>query len=270
MKRTALYFIPLLLGIAHSGFSQGFVSAEPDSVKVPCPACPGSDWSSGQPPAALLNYPFNVASSIGGGNTFSKELQFYDYDLFIPATSTVSGVEVDVIRMANGGSTLRDSVVKLMVQGQPMGQNGALQGNWLFQTDTVTYGAPYNTWGINLTPAMVNGNQLGISFTLASTNATLVYYQVRMRVYYDLPMGVSGVEESSAMLIYPNPSENKINLDLPHHFTAGQYEIIDARGLRVGFIPLLPGKNSLNVSDLNAGMYLLNLGTLGAKHFVLK
>jgi hypothetical protein len=72
------------------------------------------------------------------------------------------------------------------------------------------------------------------------------------------------------MLIYPNPSENKINLDLPHHFTAGQYEIIDARGLRVGFIPLLPGKNSVNVSDLNAGMYLLNLGTLGAKHFVLK
>ena len=121
-------------------FSQGFVSAEPDSVKVPCPACPGSNWSPGNPPAALTNYPFSVASPIGVPDAFSKEIHFYDYDLFIPATSTVSGVEVDVIRMAGGGTVLRDSVVNLMVQGQPMGQNRALQGNWLFQTDTLTYG----------------------------------------------------------------------------------------------------------------------------------
>lgn len=269
MKTTILSLLFLLLGNL-SIYAQGFVSAEPDSAKIPCPACPGADWSSGNPPAALTNYPFSIASSIGGGNTFTKEIQFYDYDLFIPATSTVSGVEVDVIRMAGGGTMLRDSVVKLMVQGQPMGQNGALQGNWLFQTDTVTYGAPYDTWGMNLTPAMVNGNQMGISFTLASNNATLVYYQVRMRVYYDLPMGVSGVQESNTIHIYPNPSENTLNLDLPNTFEAGQYTLLNVRGQQVEWVHLKPGSNSVNVGHLKSGTYYLNLGALGSKQVILK
>lgn len=268
MKTTTLFLWSLLL-IVVRGSAQGFVSAEPDSVKVPCPACPGADWSYGNPPTALTNYPFSVACPIVGGNTFSKEIQFYDYDLFIPATSTVSGVEVDVIRMAGGGTILRDSVVKLMVQGQPMGQNGALQGNWLFQTDTVTYGSPYDTWGINLTPAMVNGNQMGISFTLASPNVTLAYYQVRMRVYYDLPMGVSGVQESNSILIYPNPSENTINLDLPYNFEAGQYDIFNVNGQQVERMDLKPGSNSKNVGHLKSGTYYLNLGPLGSKKIVL-
>lgn len=268
MKRSLLFLI-CLSSLCYKTKAQGFVSANPDSVAVACPSCPGADWSLGNPPAAISNYPFSIASVISGGNTFSKEIQFYDYDLAIPLNSTVSGVEIDVIRMAGGGTILRDSIVKLMIQGQPMGTNAALQGNWSFTTDTVTYGGPFDTWGINLSPANINGNQMGISFVLASTNATVAYYKVLMRVYYNFSMGGSDVHERSAIFIYPNPAQKNIHVDLPTDFKPGSYEIFDASGRIVDVISLASGKNSIDVQHLSAGTYHLMLGDWGRKTIVI-
>lgn len=268
MKKMSLLFLICLSSLCFKTEAQGFVSANPDSVAVACPSCPGADWSLGNPPAAISNYPFSVASVISGGNTFSKEIQFYDYDLAIPLNSTVSGVEIDVIRMAGGGTMLRDSIVKLMVQGQAMGTNAALQGNWSFTTDTVTYGSPFDTWGINLSPANINGNQMGISFVLASTNATVAYYKVLMRVYYTFSMGGSDVQKKEAVFIYPNPAQKNVQLELPAEFKSGNYEILDASGRFVELISLESGKNSIDIHHLSTGTYHLMLGDFGRKTIV--
>lgn len=269
MKKVSFQLIMSFCSLSYQIMAQGFVSANPDSVAVPCTNCLGADWSLGNPPAALLNYPFSVASVISGGNTYSKEIQFYDYDLFIPSNSTVSGVEIDVIRMAGGGNILRDSIVKLMVQGQPMGTNGALQGNWPFQTDTVTYGSPFDTWGLNLTPANINGNQMGVSFVLASPNATVAYSKVLMRVFYINAMGGTDVKESNAILIHPNPAHGNIQVDIASDFKPGHYEIIDSSGRTVGLVYLKSGENSIDVQHFDEGVYHLILGDLGRKTIVI-
>ncbi len=194
-KKIAMKSLILLLGFLTTwnfGFSQGFVTADPDSVYVPCPSCSGAQWSNGNPPSAITGYPFSIATIIGAPDLLTKEIQFRDYDMGIPANAIVTGCEVIITHNFGGGTAIMDSIVKLTINGIPMGSNKAFFSNWIPFTDTVTYGSSTDTWGLNLTPSMVNNNQLGISFkAFGPSIVTAMLTNVQLRIYYDIPCDYS-------------------------------------------------------------------------------
>lgn len=72
----------------------------------------------------------------------------------------------------------------------------------------------------------------------------------------DLVLGIDDLDSSTKVSIYPNPSNDYFVLknQLNHRFSAHLY---DVKGLLVKSFDVFDGENSINVKDLNSGIYLL-------------
>lgn len=251
----------LLLGmfLCMSGFSQGFVSADPDTASVPCSNCPGASWNITSNPSPITQYPFSISSIILAPDSFSQTLHLYDYDLVIPASAQVTGCELILIRTAGGGSFICDSTLHLTHLGQTVGNNKRNPIPWTQPSDTLTYGGPTDTWGFNLTAAMVNNREIGIAFSFRATNYTLTIQQARLRVYYQMPMSTE-LQENERMYLLPNPAQTSIQCKSESNTSHLPFVISDAKGkiLRQGFTssPSTP----IYIGDLPNGVYYFTPG----------
>jgi len=72
---------------------------------------------------------------------------------------------------------------------------------------------------------------------------------------------VSEYYEKSLLQIYPNPTNSNLNIELRDNST---YQILDINGRILQKSSLLKGKNSIDVQQLKAGMYILQIENQGA------
>ncbi len=78
------------------------------------------------------------------------------------------------------------------------------------------------------------------------------------------------VFENSEIVIYPNPATKVVNINIPDNTLNTQYEVFDMSGRKV--LPEITG-NSMNVSSLQEGIYMLQLnidGNISQHRIVVK
>lgn len=98
-------------------------------------------------------------------NQVSRYLDVHDFDFNIPDAATVTGIEVDVERKVNdttGMSPVRDYSVRLLKDGDVVGENRATETNYPGVDTYETHGTPTDLWGESWTPAEINAHGFGV------------------------------------------------------------------------------------------------------------
>jgi hypothetical protein len=134
----------------------------------------------------------------------TDRLYALSFQFNIPSSATITGVEVEVIRRQIGSSqgAFVDEFVNLMSGppppgGAPIGDNKAdIFRSWEDFDETVVYGGPSDTWGVALTPSIVNSAGFGIGIVarrfqdLGEIDIRAQVRSFRIKVYYSLPLPI--------------------------------------------------------------------------------
>lgn len=125
-----------------------------------------------------------------------------DYNFNIPSGATIQGVEVTVIKSAAnvfGFFNVRDETISLVLDSNLFGSNKANTSNWTLLDQVVTYGGPADTWGLTLTPAIINDPTFGVSVsaqfdgllaTVGSATLDAFVGYISMEVSYSNPLPI--------------------------------------------------------------------------------
>ena len=174
-----------------------------------CLACPGSSWSS--PSDAVAPDGLFAATQLSAYPTcfqgtcyYSRGLMAQQFGFSIPSSAVITGVKAEVLRKA-GAANIGDSTIRLLINGNAAGQSKALAGNWPLAPAYVTYGDSLSTWGLTLTPALVNDSAFGIRIQPlnkslgVATFITAYVDHVQLTVYYTTTSGVNEHQVSSSL-----------------------------------------------------------------------
>ena len=134
------------------------------------------------------------------GSTYASKYSYYlkiqDFGFNVPSTATISGAAVSIRRYAAYGSASipaygRDTYLKLVgADGTPQGTSHA-DTSTLYGTtaETVVYGGATDTWGLTLTPDIVNDADFGVALSCYicsySSGNTIFLECIKMALYYD-------------------------------------------------------------------------------------
>lgn len=150
----------------------------------------GPAWTN---PNNVLALDGTNASYSTSGATESDSIEVYDFSsITVPDNAIIVGIEVRITRRnAASFNAVRDSYVGLIGVAEG-GQNKASGTLWGTSLTSVTYGGPRDTWGVSLTPSIVNSGSLGIRFRYRQTPRTGATYttevdSIQMRVHYKDP-----------------------------------------------------------------------------------
>ncbi|WP_020476098.1 MBG domain-containing protein [Zavarzinella formosa] len=129
------------------------------------------DWTNSGSATESDNVYTNVRLSDGQTSTY---LDFSNFNLSVPEGATITGYAVNVERKVNsleGDGTVRDTVVQLIQDGNPIGDNLANTDEDWAETapddDNVVYGGDGESWGVDLTPSDVNDGSFGVRIQVA-------------------------------------------------------------------------------------------------------
>ena len=116
-----------------------------------------------------------------------------NFNLFVPGSAFVCGIQVNVEHRQNGGASgysVRDNVVQLVKGNTLLGVNRASSIDWGPTDETYTYGGPNDMWGGNLTPGDLNSPNFGVVFSatlrggLSSSLVTAEVDAITLTLYY--------------------------------------------------------------------------------------
>jgi hypothetical protein len=190
-------------------------------------------------------------------NCRSNYLHFYKTGINIPANALITGVEVYHRRGAcNGGSFMVDTL-ELFVAGNVLGQLKRDTSS-VFETDTL--GGPMDTWNAVLTPAIVNDPSFGIRlFSTGTGICTYGQFNLEFNIYYctPLPNTLNSWAEIDPILVYPNPAQGYITVELPEGVQNLKYVLLDIQGRILITGNLTPEESKINTESLTPGLYFL-------------
>ncbi|MDR1096562.1 MAG: cadherin-like beta sandwich domain-containing protein [Tannerella sp.] len=131
--------------------------------------------------------------------------------------------------------------------------------------------------------ATVYGNVMGktlevgdnvVNITVTAEDGTDMTYTVTViRAVSSASMNNPEIRASDKVIVYPNPVSRSetLQLKLPETFVGGVLDIYDIKGsLRKSRLPLPATVNSINVSDLNPGIYLMHVISKDGKRHEIK
>jgi hypothetical protein len=75
-------------------------------------------------------------------------------------------------------------------------------------------------------------------------------------VAYDHTVGTT-VYHQAAFMVYPNPATSELNVQLESSIAAGLYQIKDMAGRTIIAVELVPGINTISLSEIQSGVYIL-------------
>lgn len=107
----------------------------------------------------------------------------------VPVGATVTGIEVKVERLGEGGGGhVVDKEVKLVREGAVVGSNRASGESWPLTTDGVAvYGGPTDLWGATWTVAQINAATSGMVLSAEIIKAAIAKVDaITITVYYEL------------------------------------------------------------------------------------
>jgi len=246
---TLLFF----LAVSFNVISQ---SVAKNTATVSNCGCPGELWNFGTPYKPFVFFPTA---------TNSKRLMHTDYGFNIPASATITGIQVEfsyycaIVSMAN---TLKDSLCQLLLNGGLIGLDKSAQTGFYYNTGTVTLGGAGDMWGAPyLTPSDINNASFGFNFKAFSSvaNRDLNFDSgALMTIYYNLASGISESQSSSpGIKVLYKQKQLEINLDVAER---SDLEIIDLTGKKILVTSFeMSNKNTADLSQLERGIYIYRI-----------
>jgi hypothetical protein len=144
----------------------------------------GNTWGNPGRVTANDNISATVASS-------SRQLLSTNYGFNIPAGSIINGVELEIERLTTsvaGSRTASDNSVRLIKNGNVIGENRADPTNYGTNYTVITYGSPTDLWGTTWTAEEINANNFGAAFSVSINSNPTVYVDfMRITVHYTAP-----------------------------------------------------------------------------------
>lgn len=140
-----------------------------------------ASWTN--PANALASDDASAVAAPGGGST--HYLHANNFNLNIPASAVIDGIEVAVEKRSSVGTVL-DSRVRIVKNGM-VGATDLSDGAFWPTTDTVvTYGGPSELWGETWTAADVNASGFGVAISATDNVDTAAIDHISVKVYYSL------------------------------------------------------------------------------------
>jgi hypothetical protein len=100
---------------------------------------------------------------------YQDPLLLRDFGVTLPTGAAIQGIQFDVLRSSLTENEVVDYAVRVMRNGQPVGEDKKLSGTWPTTLTYATYGGPRDTWGVSWTPADLTSAQFGLSFATLYT-----------------------------------------------------------------------------------------------------
>ncbi len=135
------------------------------------------------PGNALASDDSYAVAAPGGG--FTNYLEANNFNLGIPTSAIIDGIEVAIEKRSVGGTVVdgRVRIVKGGVVGATDRSNGAF---WATVDTVVTYGGSSDLWGETWTAADVNAGSFGVAISATDNVDTAAIDHITMKVYYSL------------------------------------------------------------------------------------
>jgi len=174
------------------------------NVNWMCQTCTGATWG------GLTNAEHNdgnfakvTLQPVGICNTqgcyYSREFTPNYYNFTIPASATITGIELQVKKKASADNSIIDRLIQLMNDDTLVGVSRAAFDYWTTADSVYYYGSSTDLWGYNWTPAMINSIYFGAwlkAENKVSTIDTAYIDWVGIKVYYTIATG-TGTNVSS-------------------------------------------------------------------------
>ncbi len=249
------------------------------------PSTPGSPWIN--PTNCYTSNGVYASTTLPGFPTctgtncyFSVGLGSSQYGFNIPV-STITGIMAEVQRRCtNANGLVRDSTIKLLKAGVPVGANKATNTVWPTAFAYQSYGSSSDLWGTTWTSADINNTNFGLYLTayeVAPTTVTADVDHVRITVYYTTSTGTFSQSISSGPSLFVHAaSEGGIEVG----FNAGSTQeprisILNVLGQEVysTLANSSEGKIQVSTRGLIPGIYFVKMdtdsqGTLVKKIFI--
>lgn len=121
-------------------------------------------------------------------NQVSNWLLASTFNVDVPPSATVQGVEFTVVRSALSGVGIADNAVRLLKAGNVETTDRAKPGGWTDTLESVTYGGPTDLWGTTVTASDVRDGGFGLAlstkYTSTAGNDWPRVERVRVKVYF--------------------------------------------------------------------------------------
>jgi hypothetical protein len=180
-------------------------------------------WTNPGNIAALDGEYAEATTSLTNGTTVTEYLTATNLGFSINSTYTVCGVTVTIERLASTtalGQTITDNIVSLINGGAVTGSNEASATDWPASIAAANYGGTTDTWGVALTPTMVDATNFGVALSanltaeLVATDLTAEVDQMTMTVYSQPPVLALNLE-SFTVTTLSGGGGNLISWEIP-------------------------------------------------------
>jgi hypothetical protein len=219
-----------------------FVVANPDVVTQ---EHTGINWEQNENAKISDN---NRARSKLDPSQVTNILEVTDFDLGVPSTAIITGIEVKIEKKADSYAYAEDKTVKLIKAGSIVGANYASSDHFSTTDTVISYGSATDLWDTTWTPVQVNSSTFGVAFA-ATRGGTIhdkyVYVDsVQVKVHYYIPGAATititspnGGEEyaggstHSITWTSTNPNSDTLTVDLDYTTNGGSTYTSIASGL---------------------------------------
>jgi len=151
-----------------------------------------------------------------------------------------------------------------------------VQLNWQTQTESNNKGfgiehrfeneTSFSTNGFvnSKAPGGNSGVKLEYSFTDNNSYAGITYYRLKQtdkdgRIYYSLIKAVTGISANTvSVMLWPNPGKGQFSIKIDNNTESKQVAITNIQGQVIRKINIA-GSQQVNVYDLAAGVYIVNI-----------
>lgn len=152
----------------------------------------GNTFWSGTENTSCSDNNYTVATFLLLGGT-SHYLTLTDFDFYLPAASTICGIEVVVERQRESliGSSVFDNSVRIIKNGSVTGSDYAIGGSWPTSDGFATYGGPTDLWGETWNASDINNENFGFAISTGISGLVLPSARidsVALKVYYEEPV----------------------------------------------------------------------------------
>jgi hypothetical protein len=131
-----------------------------------------------------------ATATLTQGSLYSDYLQATGYGFAIPDDVAIMGIEVTVNhRVDDHNANIMDNELRLLKDGQVVGENRAIAVAWPVSFIMVTYGGPTDLWGTDWTAADINSPNFGVALAAYRANngsnlRQAVVDSMQVTVYY--------------------------------------------------------------------------------------
>lgn len=145
-------------------------------------------WTNTANASASDNTRVNTVFAGGFGTRLTHYLKATNFGFSIPASSTITGVIVEIEKIDWNSAGATDSVIKLVKGGVVSGDNKSAGASWPYADAYSTYGGASDAWGLSMTDADVNASDFGVvlSADVAASkgNRDVRIDHIRITVHY--------------------------------------------------------------------------------------